>query len=106
MIARRAEDLIPLLTAWLSDTVDASLVDAIDSLLSYFLTSSSSAQLNGLDISAYGAALGLPNLLASASFFDFLTQAITITDMARHKLRCCADLLGAFLSSSDTSTTQ
>lgn len=98
MNSHRAEDLIPLLNTWIQESSDTTLVGVIDALLSYLLSSSPCTQLNGLDISAYGAALGLPHLLESASFFNFLTQAAHNTDLARQKLRCCADLLGAFLA--------
>lgn len=97
--APSVEDLVPMLTAWLQHTNDISLAEVTDSLLSHLLSTSSSPQLNGLDISAYGAALGLPKLLECASFSTFLGQAATNTDMARQMLRCCADLLNAFLAS-------
>lgn len=97
----RSEELIPLLTAWLQEAQDSSTVDTIERLLVHLLSSPSNSRLNGLDISAYGAALGLPKLLDSASFFNFLNQAAQNTDMARQKLRCCADLLGAFLATTN-----
>lgn len=100
-----ADELIALLTVWIEETTDIHFVNAAEALLSALFPSLSAHQVNGLDITAYVAALGLPKLLDCASFFDFLSSAVQDTEMARHELCCCADLVRAFLSADEQSIT-
>lgn len=94
---RRANDLNALLEEWLLEDTDEELVEAIDGLFAHTLATSNDAQLNGLDITAYVTALGLPDLLQSASFSHFVARTAYDTELARRKLRCAGNLLGAYL---------
>jgi hypothetical protein len=70
-------------------------------LLQHLVTAGNGVDdVGNADISAYVTALGLPRLLECASFSEFVAASFQNTDMARQKLRCCADLLGAFETAS------